>query len=57
MYFVNNENQDYDEGNYTNTYKPGEPFEQVNEYHIAFLDKETAEKYCEWRNSGERRTP
>jgi len=54
MYFINTENTDYDECTYTNTYNPGKPFDQVNAYRIAFLDQETAEKYCEWRNQKER---
>lgn len=31
----------------------GEPFEKINEWNVVFLDKETCEKYCEWKTEQE----
>ena len=31
----------------------GEPFDMVNAYNVVFLDKETCEKYCEWKTEQE----
>ena len=31
----------------------GEPFNMVNAYNVVFLDKETCEKYCEWKSEQE----
>lgn len=31
----------------------GEPFNKVNAYNVVFLDKETCEKYCEWKTEQE----
>ena len=31
----------------------GEPFDRVNAYNVVFLDKETCEKYCEWKTEQE----
>ena len=31
----------------------GEPFEKINEWKVVFLDKETCEKYCEWKTEQE----
>lgn len=31
----------------------GEPFEKINEWDVVFLDKETCEKYCEWKTEQE----
>ena len=31
----------------------GEPFEKVSCYNVVFLDKETCEKYCEWKTEQE----
>ena len=34
----------------SNIYKDGNPFDKLNSYRIVFLDKETCQKYCDWKN-------
>jgi hypothetical protein len=50
-YYTNNTiNPTCEHCNTTNVYKDGEPFDKVNSYQIVFLDKETCQKYCDWKN-------
>lgn len=45
-----------DESDYRDVFNriyKGEPFEKINKRNIVFLDKETCEKYCEWKTEQE----
>jgi len=50
-YYTNNTiNPTSEYCNTSNVYKDGDPFDKGNYYQIVFLDKETCQKYCDYKN-------